>query len=323
LKFLLDSPCNRSIDKRVYRHHNEIRTSDRLVDTGPSEARTMPRDRRQPGKRSDGRRDTMIETAVREDVVCVKGTVPFPGAPVVYVFWADGMLVDTGPSRLTNELIAFYQSIRFERVALTHSHEDHTGTAHWIEETLQVPIDIHPKGIDSCRQPTDCPPYRKAAWGDRDAFMPRPLEPVIHSRNSTWKVIETPGHADDHVVFLDEATGRLFSGDLFLSPKIKVIMRHESIPVMMRSLRTVLAHDFQAMYCCHAGYVPDGRRMLQMKLEYLENLSGEILHLYEAGLSIPEINRKLFPESPLIVAASNHEMDSEHIIRSVVAEWNP
>ncbi|MFY0543812.1 MBL fold metallo-hydrolase [Brevibacillus sp. H7] len=258
----------------------------------------------------------MIEVSTVEDVVCVKGGQSLQ----VYLFLVDGMLVDTCSQNMQQDLIPFYQSSTIESVVLTHSHEDHVGTAAWLEKNKNVPIYIHPTSIEFCSKPITYHMYRQIYWGIREPFAAEPLPDSIHSNHYVWKIIETPGHADDHVVLLNEETGQLFSGDLFLTPKPKVIMSHESVPKIMDSIRSVLTYDFQSMFCCHAGHVPDGKRLLHMKLDYLENVCGEILHLHQQGYSISEIKNQLFPKDLPIISVSEGQFDSEHIVRSVVTE---
>ncbi|HET7521685.1 MAG TPA: MBL fold metallo-hydrolase [Bacillales bacterium] len=261
----------------------------------------------------------MIEISTHDGVTCVRGRTPSKNITnVVYVFLFDGMLVDTASRNLQNDLIPFYQSNRFDQVVLTHTHEDHIGTASWIENHAEVPLYVHPDSVDDCKQPPNYPKYRQLAWGIYEPFSAFPLGNTVESRNHTWQVIETPGHAKDHVVLLNKETGRLFSGDLFLTPKPKAIMKSESIPPLMESIRNVLRYDFRSMYCNHAGYLPEGKKMLNMKLQYLEDVSGNILRLHEKGYTIPEINKTLFPKVYPIIETSDHEFDSEHIVRSVI-----
>ncbi|MGG4444368.1 MBL fold metallo-hydrolase [Brevibacillus fortis] len=266
----------------------------------------------------------MIHIHHHEDVTCLEGIVRVGDwESAIYVYVTDGMLVDTGPKVLEQALIHRFHEASFDSVVLTHSHEDHVGTASWIAQHKQVPLLIHEKGLDICSQKAQYPFYRKITWGIRDPFVAQPLGDVHHSRSLEWKVLYSPGHAHDHVALLDESTGRLFCGDLFMGVKTKVILREESIPTLMNSLRAVLTYDFQSIFCAHSGYHPDGKTRLQQKLEHLENLSGEILHLYSQGLSSQEINTRMFPSKPLIIAASTGEFDSLHIVTSVLAEHLP
>lgn len=262
----------------------------------------------------------MLTIHNHEDVICVEGLIQRGGRESsVYVYLTDGMLVDTGPKIIEEDLISFYRSTSFDSVVLTHSHEDHVGTASWIEANMHVPLYINEKSVAFCSQKAHYPKYRQLTWGIREAFGAHPLGKSFHSRTLDWKVLETPGHAHDHIALIHEKTGRLFSGDLFLGTKTIVILREESIPVLMNSIRSVLSHDFQAMYCAHKGYIADGKTKLKQKLEHLENLTGEIQLLHRQGRSAEEINERLFPSNLPIVDISEGEFDSLHIVTSVLA----
>ena len=272
---------------------------------------------------------SMIDVYVKEDVTCIEGTIrrPDKNDRKIYSYLVDGMLIDTGAKWLEDEYISFYKNHSIDLVTLTHSHEDHTGNASWLQQHQNVPIYVHPYGISTCAQPCPYPKYRQTAWGVRDAFNALPLGETIKSRSKEWKVIYTPGHADDHISLLDEETGRLFSGDIYVAPKTKLIMESESIPILMNSIRTLLSYDFEAMFCAHAGYIQNGKEMLQKKLDYLENLCGEVKQLHEEGHSIAEINTKLFPKKYPIVTVSEGQWDSMHIVTSIISSlpkrlWN-
>ncbi len=122
------------------------------------------------------------------------------------------------------------------------------------------------------------------------------------------------------MVLHDEEHGRLFSGDLFVHSKPRVIMKDESVPVMIRSIKNVLQLDFQEMLCSHAGYVADGKSAMRKKLNYLEELTEQVQQLHEKGFTIEETNKKLFPKIPVIVPYSNYEYDSRHIIRTILED---
>lgn len=264
----------------------------------------------------------IIQVYNEEDVTCVKFEVnrsDGKGKPV-YLFLVDGMLIDTGPSNLEKEIISFYKKNSFHLVALTHSHEDHSGTASWIQENQNVPIYVHSKGIKICKQRSPYPEYRQVTWGARKEFDPLPLGDSLSSLNYNWDVIYTPGHAEDHVSFINAEKGQLFSGDLFVALKTKVIMNTESIPDIMNSISRLLTYDFKSMFCSHAGYIKDGKTMLKRKLAHLEYLYGEVERLYHIGYTLSEINRNLFLKNFPIVKVSNGEWDSTHIVSSIITD---
>ena len=263
----------------------------------------------------------MLNMKTINDVVCVQGIPEGNKSGMsVNIFLTDGMLVDTGAQILLQELIPFFESADFDLVALTHYHEDHTGGAAWIQEHRNVPIYIHPMSLDVCAKDAEYPDYRRVFWGDRDAFKAQPLGSVVQSRTQTWEPIFTPGHARDHMVYLNHSNGMLFSGDLYVTPKTKLVLREESVPVIIDSIRRLLQYDFQEVFCCHAGYVQNGKEMFEKKLDYLENLRGEILRLHNQGLEVHEIQQSVLPNRYPLIEISGHEWDSEHIITSILKE---
>jgi endoribonuclease LACTB2 len=249
------------------------------------------------------------------------GTVAVQGVKLnVHCFVIDGVLIDTGAQSLAKEFRSFFNKQEIEQVVITHFHEDHTGCAAYLQNHLKLPIYMSEIKLDYCKSKPDYPLYRKYFWGKRAPFHAKPIGKTFSSRHATWDVIETPGHAIDHLSFLNRETGQLFTGDLYCQERTKVVLREESIPTLINSLKTVLASDFEEVFCCHAGYLKDGRSSLQRKLKYLVDLEGEILKLHGNGLSSSEIKAMLFPKKYPIIFFSSGEWDSLHIINSVIQE---
>lgn len=265
----------------------------------------------------------MLEITEMNGVVCAKGTTDSRrGSMDVHVFLVDGQLIDTGPQSLLAEFTPFFKTSDFDQVILTHHHEDHTGGAKWIQAYKDVPIFIHPLAIELCGKDGEYPLYRQIVWGGREGFHAEPLQETFQSRSLTWEAIHIPDHAFDHMALLNRGNGILFSGDLYVTPRPKLMLSFESVPVIMESIRRVLTYDFSDMFCSHAGYVPNGREMLKKKLDYMENKSGEILELYKKGFTPEEIKESLMPSEHPIIKFSNHEWDTLHFITSVVQYYD-
>jgi endoribonuclease LACTB2 len=249
------------------------------------------------------------------------GTVAFQGVKLnVHCFVVDGVLIDTGAASLEKEFQTFFKQQDINQVVITHFHEDHTGCAAFLQRELNLPIYMNEIKLDYCKKKPDYPLYRKVFWGKRRPFHAHPIGKTFSSRNATWDVIDTPGHAIDHLAFLNRETGQLFTGDLYVQQKTKVALREEYIPTIINSLKKVLTYNFDEVFCCHAGFLEDGRAALQRKLDYLLELQDKIIKLYEEGLSPSQISNSLFQKKYPITLLSTGEWDSLHIINSIIQE---
>lgn len=263
----------------------------------------------------------MLKIEQYNGVTCAFGMTPKSrGKMGVYVFLVDGMLIDTGPKSLLKIFKPFFKENDFSKVIITHHHEDHTGGARWIQDHKRVPIYIHPLLMDICREKGNYPLYRQVVWGKRDSFSPEPLISPIETKNGKWEAIHTPGHAKDHYSFLNREEGILFSGDIYVNPRPKLMLSFESVPTIIGSLEKLLSYDFSHLYCSHTGYHKNGREVLQRKLDYLRSMRDQIIYLYNKGLTVKEIQEKLMPKKHPLIYVSNHEWDYSYFITSVLNE---
>ena len=257
----------------------------------------------------------------QSNVNYINGIVQFSSVRLnVCAFETDGVLIDTGSASIFREFKPFLDRADVDKVVITHHHEDHTGGARYLQDTRQLPIFMNEKLIDDMKKRASYPIYRKMFWGVRKPFEAKPIGEKFESRTATWKVIETPGHAIDHVSFINEQTGQLFSGDLYVHPETKLLLRNESIPQIIDSIERLLTYDFDEMFCCHAGYVKDGRKALLKKLAYLTDLRDRVLDYFNQGFSEKEIHKMIFPNTYPIVYISFGEWHSKHIIRSILRD---
>lgn len=264
----------------------------------------------------------MIKVEEHRGVKVFQGKISMVGLSSlkVFLFLWDGSLIDTGPSRLFKELVPHFRSGRIDRVLLTHFHEDHSGNAEWLQGEKKIPVFVSPLSVDICRKDAGLPLYRRYFWGRRRGFDPQPLADTVASENSRLEVIDTPGHSHDHVCFLDREKGFLFTGDLFVTPKTRIVMRYEAIPEIIKSIEGLLDKDFGTLYCAHAGVVENGREMMTRKLGYLKELQEEVLDLHRRGMSISEIDKKIFKKPQPLTYISSSEWSSVHIVTSIIRD---
>lgn len=238
----------------------------------------------------------------------------------VWLYTVDGVLVDTGPPRARKGITPFADAHPPREILLTHYHEDHSGNAAYLSGRYGATVWMGEETAKVVSRTPRIPFYRRRVWGQMDAVSGRGTSHPVATANHVFRPVRTPGHSHDHVAWLEEERGWLFSGDLFLAPRLAYGMKEESVPAMIRSLRRVLTLPVKRLYCCHAGIISDGRRALENKLHFLEHLQEQTLSLYHKGRTTEQITYTFLKKQRLVEWFSNGEMSPTHLIRSIIRE---
>ena len=216
-----------------------------------------------------------------------------PPMMTVYCYLFGDVMVDTGQSHMENEALAVAGSLNVRRIFLTHHHEDHSGNAAALHNTLGAVVYGHDLTREKLRAPYPILPYQKYIWGRTTPVAITPLPEKIDTPLGRMVPIHTPGHAKDHTLYFLRDRGIVFSGDLYLGDKIKFFRSDEDVAIEIASLKKVAALDFDTMFCAHNPRQKNGREHILAKLDFLENLYGNIVLLWDNGLTEHEIFREL------------------------------
>lgn len=217
------------------------------------------------------------------------------GRPLMNVicYLVGETLIDSGQTRMAAAMESFVRDRRIRRLLLTHHHEDHSGNAAMIAESCDAEIMGHPITVEKMRHIRPILPYQHIVWGQSREVDITPLPAEVGADGYRFIPIHTPGHSKDHTVYLESEHGWLFSGDLYLGERIKFFRSDEKIEEQIQSLRNVLQHDFESLFCAHNPVLKKGRNKLQRKLAYLEEIAGTVRSFLVMGLPEKEIVRRM------------------------------
>ena len=163
-------------------------------------------------------------------------------------------------------------------ILVTHSHRDHLGAAAALAAGRSVPV---------------------RRWGAGDA--PLVDGETVEEGGAALRVLHTPGHAADHVVFHWPGERVLFSGDLILGTGTVVLEpRNGALNAYLASLERVARLDLALIAPGHGPLIQDPAARVAEYLAHRRMREGQVLDALAGGARTPgeivgEIYRDLDP----------------------------
>lgn len=231
----------------------------------------------------------------------------------VSAYLVDGILIDSGFPHARRALATFLDARRVVGAMMTHYHEDHAGNAELLARRA-IPIALHPLTLQRLRKTRGIRAYRRLVWG-----TPRPLAstPPAFSEPPSLRFVFTPGHSPDHQIVWDEARRTLFSGDLWLGVRARLMHSAENPFQIVESLRAVLALSPARMFDAHRGEVREPAAALRARISYLEATIAAMQVKIDAGWSDRAILRAILGGEESVAFASGGEYSRLNFVRAV------
>ena len=213
----------------------------------------------------------------------------------VSAYLVGDLLIDTGFAYVREPLMRALDGRSISMICCTHSHEDHTGNASALLAAHDCPVylrnadQLWDEGVRTLA------PYRRTWWGRVTPFGPLEMPDVVESGGRRFRAVAAPGHSNTQVALFEEATGDVFTGDLFVSPGATAVLTWANPWEEARSLRRVAALRPRRMLTGHGLIIDDPTRLLERKADRIEAAGRSSVELAAAGVAPRRIVRKVFP----------------------------
>lgn len=223
-----------------------------------------------------------------------------------------GVMIDTGFRRLRHELLRAVRELNIRGAIVTHWHEDHAGNAAELS-ALGVPIAMREDTRAILRRPPDIQVYRRVVWGRPPALVSE--SPGLDAEG--LETIHTPGHSTDHQVAWDQATRTLFSGDLWLGVRARVLHASEDPYRIIDSLRLVAALEPARMFDAHRGVVERPADALRAKIDWLGATLADIERRIHRGERDRQIVREALGGEEMAAVVSHGDYSRRNLVKAV------
>jgi glyoxylase-like metal-dependent hydrolase (beta-lactamase superfamily II) len=264
--------------------------------------------------------DLDLTTALGDGIVQIR--LPMTGNPMRYINGylveeSDGYtLIDCG-WKADDVLAALHAGLAaagasladVKRLFITHFHFDHYGLAGTLVRAGVAELGMHALDWKFVTALLSDPAYMDAA---ADAFIARNglvvdalLEDEIEhhrrseltqptrlledgDRSGRLRAVWTPGHSPGHLCFVDERSGKMFTGDHVLDPVTPHVgiwheSRGDALGEYNDSLRKVAAIGATGVLPAHGEPFPDLRRRTDELLAHHETRDAQVLAALAAG----------------------------------------
>jgi ribonuclease/clavin/mitogillin len=168
---------------------------------------------------------------------------------------------------------------------LTHAHPDHVGAVSALVARQRVPVRAHPLAAPKVDAPVV--PLRD---GD-----------LVGGR---FRVLETPGHAREHLAFLDEESAAVLCGDLLSTLSTIVVDPPEGDMLeYVRQLERLRALGPRTIYPAHGQPAPAGAARLGAYLAHRHAREAQVVEALARGGDLDEITRRAYADTPAALHA--------------------
>lgn len=209
---------------------------------------------------------------------------------VIGAYEIDGVIVDPGPSSSMDTLLAGLSG-EPRALLLTHIHLDHAGASgSLVRRFPDLRVYVHESGAPHLADPAKLLDSAARLYGDDMArlwgeVLPVPAENLVALEGGEsiegFRVAYAPGHASHHVVYLHEATGDAYVGDVagVRIPPLEFTIPPTPPPdidieAWERSLDAVAEWEPGRLCLTHFGTAEDALAQLERARERLRWLAG-------------------------------------------------
>ena len=199
---------------------------------------------------------------------------------------------------------------KFEAILLTHYHADHVGAVNAASLKYGLPVRAHPLTYDRIE-----PGFIKGeplADGDRIDLGNSPDgQPDWH-----LDVIHTPGHADDHLCYLESRYHSAIVGDMLSTVSTILIDPPEGhMRTYLDSLERLLDHPIKTLFPSHGPVHKDGQALIRKFLEHRRMREQKIIKALNSSVQTIE---ELLPRVYDDVAETSYAIAARSLLAGLI-----
>ena len=240
----------------------------------------------------------------------------FTGTRSYLVGTREVAVIDPGPDDPAHRaaILAAVGEGEVSQILLTHTHVDHSAGARALAEATGAPVagfGPHGAGMSATMQALAASgaDLGGGEGADRACVPDLALADGAGLAGAGWEItaLHTPGHLSNHLSFVLEGTGAVFTGDTVMGWATTLVSPPEGdMAALMRSLRRLAARADAVLLPGHGHPVRDPAAMLAHQIAHREGRAAGILAGLDAGpATAAELARAIYTDTdPALLPAA-------------------
>jgi glyoxylase-like metal-dependent hydrolase (beta-lactamase superfamily II) len=252
------------------------------------------------------------------------GVMTGPGTNSYLIGQRELAVIDPGPESAPH-LTALVDAVRgkLKWILCTHTHRDHSPCAHALKRETGAELLGFAIVPDDGRQDTEFRPDRALAEGDS-----------LAAPEFTLRAVHTPGHASNHLCYLLEGSGLLFTGDHVMQGSTVVISPPDGdMTEYLASLERLLSLQLTAIAPGHGRVIEkphdEVRRLIAHRLKREQKVLDALARKSPAALDelLPvvydDVPERIHPVARRSLAAHLIKLERDGRAEEQSGQWWP
>ncbi|NLV15822.1 MAG: MBL fold metallo-hydrolase [Syntrophomonadaceae bacterium] len=185
-----------------------------------------------------------------------------------FVYLAGGLLIDTGPSKMGEELKRVLDQRELKLIVNTSCLPESIGNNSLLQRAYSVPVKAHKEAVFNIKHPRSRGLMPRLMWGQPLTSKVSKLKSSVHIQEFSFRVIETPSLRAGHICLFEPDRSWLFSGSLLACAETD---RYQDAAGLIKDLKMIISLRPQVVYDSSNGLIGEGLPIFEAAIKSIEN----------------------------------------------------